>query len=119
MQTKAARKTAAETSARIRERVERATRIQRERFAKLFGESPDFANARLEGSRLEAVCALAPAPMGLLNECAEKMGVSARGYTRILKAARTVADLEGAQDIEKTHIAQALAYRRISPRKNL
>jgi len=107
-----------EKSETIRARVENATKIQQERYARLFGDSPIFANARLDDGKLEAVCALDQECGTFLANAAEKMGLSARGYTRVLKVARTIADLETCEHINKNHIAQALSYRRINPQKH-
>lgn len=107
-----------ETSAQIRQRVERATQIQFTRYTKLFGESANFSNAHLQGAGLKTICELSSECAAFLAESAEKTGLSARGYSRVLKVARTIADLEEAEKINKSHLAQALSYRRISPHKN-
>jgi len=63
---------------------------------------------------LDAVAAPDAAGVKLLTDAAERMKLSARGYHRVLKVARTIADLSGADTVSKSHIAEALSYRRIA-----
>ncbi|MDQ6828542.1 MAG: ATP-binding protein, partial [Gemmatimonadota bacterium] len=106
----------AERSAIVRERVERARAIQRARFAKVSGVD---ANAHAPVRVLESAAALAPAAQTLLSRAAERLGVSARGYHRVIRVARTIADLDGAAGVEEPHIAEALRYRPTVPRAQL
>jgi magnesium chelatase family protein len=69
-------------------------------------------NARAEGEALEAACALDAPARALLSRAAEAGGLTARGWTRTLRLARTIADLEDADAVSRTHIAEALIYRR-------
>src|SRR4029077_10855240 len=68
-------------------------------------------NARLEGAPLEAVAAPDEAGRALLTRAAEAMSLSARGWTRTLRLARTIADLDGSTAVRRLHIAEALIYR--------
>lgn len=88
-------------------RVAKARVLQAARFdgAKL------VCNAELGGKQLDDYCPLDVEGRQLLNTAAEKMGLSARGYHRVLRVARTIADLAGEKEIRKPHLAEALAYR--------
>jgi magnesium chelatase family protein len=72
-------------------------------------------NALAEGDWLETICALDPAARALLTRAAETGGLTARGWTRTLRLARTIADLEGAEAVRRVHVAEALIYRRVAP----
>lgn len=95
-----------ETSAQIRERVVAARNKQIARQGKV--------NAHLDGTDLETHAKLNDELTAFLNSAAEKMGMSARGYNRIKRLARTIADLRGAENIEMTDLAEALSYRPIN-----
>ena len=97
-----------ETSAAIRERVLRARAIQTERFkhSKLV-----HCNAMMNSKMVRQYCALDAESDQLLEYTMTKLGFSARAYDRILKVARTIADLEGAADIQKKHLLEAVSYR--------
>ena len=97
-----------ETSAAIRERVLRARAIQTERFnhSKLV-----HCNAMMNSKMVRQYCALDAESDQLLEYTMTKLGFSARAYDRILKVARTIADLEGAADIQKKHLLEAISYR--------
>jgi magnesium chelatase family protein len=100
---------ATETSAMIRARVAAARNLQLTRSRKLFGR--EILNANLDGKYLEMSVKLDDAPLKLLNQAAEKLGLSARGYNRVKRLARTLADLRGAEEISETDVAEALSYR--------
>jgi magnesium chelatase family protein len=98
----------AEGSAEMRLRVAAARAIQRERLA----PHGLRTNAEAEGEALDAIATPDAAGSKLLTEAAERMRLSARGYHRVLKVARTIADLGGAESVGKQHVAEALSYRR-------
>ena len=100
----------AEGSRDVATRVGRARAIQRERF----GDNGIRTNAEAEGELLDRIAKPDAAGAKLLTEAAERMKLSARGYHRVLKVARTIADLASADTISKTHIAEALSYRRLT-----
>ena len=96
-----------ESSAAIRARVLQAREVQRARYA----ESGIRCNALLPASRLEQVCVMTDSARNALRRAFEGLGLSARAYGKVLKVARTIADLEGAQTIDAPHIAEAVQYR--------
>jgi magnesium chelatase family protein len=79
------------------------------------GEGAAALNARAEGEWLEAIAALDAPARALLAKAAETGGLTARGWTRTLRLARTIADLEGSDAVRRTHVAEALIYRRVAP----
>ncbi len=91
-------------------RVAAARTIQRTRF----GDNGIRTNAEAEGELLDKIATPDAAGAKLLTEAAERMKLSARGYHRVLKVSRTIADLAGADTVSKSHIAEALSYRRIT-----
>jgi magnesium chelatase family protein len=97
-----------ETSAQIRERVVAARRRQQERFT---GKKSMTCNARMGTRELKAYCALDESTMELLKMAMTELKLSARAYDRILKVARTIADLAGAEKISSEHISEAIQYR--------
>lgn len=102
-----------ETSEVVQARVSTARDIQAKRFATL--NEPMTQNAHAQGDTLDKITEMEEDARNLLNKAMENAKVSARGYYRILKVARTIADLDDGQDkIGKAHIAEALSYRRIS-----
>ena len=100
----------AEGSAEVAGRVAKVRVLQRERFA----QHSIRTNAEAEGELLDAVATPDAAGAKLLTEAAERMKLSARGYHRVLKVARTIADLAGADIVSKPHVAEALSYRRLT-----
>ncbi|WP_421868475.1 YifB family Mg chelatase-like AAA ATPase [Motiliproteus sp.] len=96
--------TPAEDSASVRRRVELARQRQLRRRGKL--------NHRLSGQELELDCALNRENRQLMQQALNRLGLSARAYHRVLRVARTLADLEGATDIDRSHLLQSLSYRR-------
>jgi len=98
-----------EGTAEVAARVARAREAQRDRFAKL-GLSLR-TNAEAEGDALSAIAPLDTAGQDLLRDAAETLRLTARGYHRVLKVARTLADLQGAENIARPHVAEALSYR--------
>ncbi|WP_246726948.1 hypothetical protein [Antarcticirhabdus aurantiaca] len=101
---------AAEDSASVRARVVAARALQAERHAAL-GLPPDTANAHLSPTQVESLARPDAAGQRLLAEAAEKARFSARAYHRILKVARTLADLEGGGAVRAAHLAEAIALR--------
>ncbi|MBB3999725.1 magnesium chelatase family protein [Aureimonas pseudogalii] len=106
----------AETSATVRARVTAARERQSRRFAAL-DLPPDTLNAQMPAALVETVAALDAAGARLLREAAEQMKFSARAYHRILKVARTLADLAGADEVGRPHLAEAIAYRAVTERR--
>jgi magnesium chelatase family protein len=106
--------TSEETSATVRQRVERARAIQRERFR---GQRGVHTNATMAARDLRRWCAVSSAVEGLLRSAVTRLGLSARAYHRVLKIARTVADLEGAAAIAPTHVSEAIQYRTLDRTK--
>ena len=97
----------AESSAEIKKRVNAARSIQRERY----GEDSSMCNARMGPKELKDFCSLSPESEELMKAAFEAMGLSARSYDRILRVARSIADMEGSENIEPGHIAEAIQYR--------
>ncbi len=98
-----------ETSKTIRQRVVRARQIQAERFS----NSPTRNNSGMSHMELEEYAQPSTASKKLLENAMSRMGLSARAYDRILKVARTIADLEEAENIDTTHVAEAIQYRNL------
>jgi magnesium chelatase family protein len=100
----------AETSAAVAARVARARAIQAERYAAL-GLPASTTNATCPTGMVEDVAATDQAGLALLSEASEKLGFSARAYHRVLKVARTLADLDGSETVGRIHLAEAISYR--------
>ena len=96
-----------ESSECIRNRVEAARNIQAQRFK----ESPLLVNAGMTGGLIQTHCRLNMDGRNLLEAAVDRLGFSARAYTRVLKIARTVADLAQSRDILREHLAEAVQYR--------
>lgn len=96
-----------ESSASVRARVNRARQFQAARYE---GKGV-FCNARLTPGLLSEACPVSDAGKQLLRQAFDRMGLSARAYDRILKVARTIADLDEAEVIEQRHLAEAVQYR--------
>ena len=101
------KKASGETSAAVRARVNKARQIQRNRFA----DSKTKCNAKMDSKQVAKYCVLDEDSSKLLKEAFEAFNLTARSYNRILKVARTIADLDGAENIGVSHIAEALSYR--------
>ena len=100
---------AGESSAVIRQRVIAARKIQEERFARHKGI---YCNARMGSRELQLYCALTPGSEALLRQAINRFKLSPRAYDRILKVARTIADLAGVPEIPESAIFEAINYRK-------
>lgn len=100
----------AEDSSAVAARVAKARIIQRERFNGLGPRT----NAEAEGELLDRIATPDSGGAQLLSDAAERMRLTARGYHRVLRVARTIADLEAASSVRRVHIAEALSYRRLA-----
>jgi magnesium chelatase family protein len=98
----------AEKSESIRERVVKARQIQSERFK---GREGLYSNAQMSSTMVREVCQISTAGQNLLKTAMNKLQLSARAYDRILKVARTIADLAGSDEIKIEHLAEAIQYR--------
>jgi len=101
----------AEGTAEVAARVARARIVQAERYAALDRSGATRTNAEADGEILAAVAEPDPAGLDLLRLAAERLRLSARGYHRVLRVARTLADLDGADGVTRVHVAEALGYR--------
>lgn len=99
-----------ESSAAVAARVARARTIQQERFQEM-GVFDVATNAQCSPSLIERLAAPDAAGLALLGDASEKLGFSARAYHRVLKVARTLADLEGSDKVGRIHVAEAISYR--------
>jgi magnesium chelatase family protein len=102
-----ASKDAGESSTMIRQRVNDARKIQLQRFEK----TKLHSNAQMGAKEIKRYCAVKADAEKLLETAINKLGLSARAYSRVLKVGRTIADLAGAESIESSHIAEAIQYR--------
>ena len=96
-----------ESSVRIKERVDRARAVQAQRF----GPGGPVCNARMDPNDIARWCVLDEAGQDIMKGAYERMGLTARSYDRILRVARTIADLDGAETIQVPHLAEAIQYR--------
>ncbi len=101
-------KISGQDSASLRKVVSQAREIQLNRFK---SDRKLFCNAHMESRHIRKYCELNETCQELLKNAIEKLGLSARAYDRILKVARTVADIEGKETIEAAHISEAIQYR--------
>jgi magnesium chelatase family protein len=99
---------ASETSDVVRRRVEQAREIQRERFRGVRGV---HANAHMSARDLRRYCRLSDPVESILRQAVGRLGLSARAYHRVLKIARTIADLAGAAELGPSHVSEAIQYR--------
>jgi len=102
-----------EGSAEVAARVARARDAQAGRYAAL-GFAHVLTNAQASGPLLEQVARADGAGLSLLRDAADAMHLSARGYHRVLRVARTLADLDGAEKVGRIHLAEALSYRALA-----
>jgi len=100
----------AESSADVAARVAGARAIQQERYARI-GTMAAATNAHCATSLIEQIAAPDAAGLALLHDASEKLGFSARAYHRVLKVARTLADLDGSDTVGRIHLAEAISYR--------
>lgn len=98
-----------ESSEEVKKRVDKARKIQLERFK---GEKI-YCNSKMNSRLIKKYCSIDEESERLIETAFEKFHMSARGYNRILKVARTIADLSGSEQIEVSHVAEAIAYRTI------
>jgi magnesium chelatase family protein len=109
-----ASRSAAESSGEIRQRVTQARNLQGRRFDGL----KILVNARMTERQIKMFCAIDDESQGLLEMAMDRLGMSARAFTRILKVARTIADLDGEDRILSRHVAEAIQYRNLDRRLN-
>jgi magnesium chelatase family protein len=100
-----------ESSELIRLRVQAARDIQRARFLTLDSKHPIFCNADMRVGEIRQFCKLQDEGQSLMRAAMSQLNLSARAYHRILKLARTIADLAGSEEIQSVHLAEALQYR--------
>ncbi len=99
-----------EHSSDVAQRVAKARAIQQQRFTEL--DYPNLrTNSQADGTVLEIIAALDAAGTTLIRDAADAMNLSARGYHRVLRVARTIAELDGRETISRLHLAEALSYR--------
>jgi len=102
-------KTAGESSAAIRKRVDAARAIQRQRYK----DEGIISNSQLTSRLVKKYCKMDERAENLMKKAYTKMNLSARAYNRIMKVARTIADMEGSELITSTHMAEAIQYRSV------
>ena len=102
-----ANSTPSESSAVIQERINRARALQHQRFTR----TKIYCNSQMASRHLRTWCQVDEKSHALLERAIDKLGLSARAYSRILKVARTIADLEASENIRAEHISEAVQYR--------
>ena len=103
----------AESSAQIRKRVAASRAIQSKRFAR----TKIYCNAQMSSRHIKKHCQIDRASRNLLESAIDKLGLSARAFNRILKIARTIADLQAVSDLQVDHISEAIQYRNLDRKK--
>jgi magnesium chelatase family protein len=98
----------AESSEQIRVRVQKAREIQKERYNE---QLHVYSNAQMDNKMLQRYCVLDPAGKAILQSAMQRLKLSARAYNRVLKVARTIADMDDGKNIKPEHIAEAIQYR--------
>ena len=106
--------TPGEPSSSIRERVTRARLVQQERFK----SDGIYANAHMKPRHIRKYCKIDESCQTLMEAAMNRLGLSARAYNRVLKVARTIADIEGSEQIASEHISEAIQYRSLDRRVN-
>jgi magnesium chelatase family protein len=104
----------AEGSAEVASRIAKARQRQTQRYAALQADRRIRTNAEADGQLLDEIATPEPEGRKLLLDAADRLHLSARGYHRVLRVARTLADLDGAAQVRRIHVAEALSYRRIA-----
>ena len=104
------RRAEAEPSEKVKERVDKARKVQHQRY----GEDSGICNARMSSAQLREYCRLDDTCATLMKQAFDAMGLTARSYDRILKVARTIADLDGSEKIGPAHLAEAIQYRAVN-----
>jgi magnesium chelatase family protein len=107
------RGTRGETSAAVRERVSRARAVQLARSRQ--SKAPSSLNALLSGTELERVVSLETESRKLIEAAVSRLGLSARAFSKVLRVARTIADLEGEEHVRTPHVAEAIQGRLLGP----
>ncbi len=98
-----------EASAEVKKRVDAARKIQEKRYQQ---QKNIHCNGQMGAKEIEQYCVLDAGSIRLLERSVEKLGLSARAYHRILKISRTIADMNGKDQLELSHVAEAVQYRR-------
>lgn len=105
-----------ETSTTIKNRVEKARSIQRKRFSTKNKKSQTLTNSEMTAKDIKVFAPLSERIKNILNQAATKLDLSGRSYHKVIKLARTIADMDGAENIEENHLFEALQYR---PKQNI
>jgi len=103
-----------ESSADIKTRVDKTREVQRRRYERHEGQGSVFCNGQMGPKDIRNYCVLDAPSTRLLEKSVEQLGLSARGYHRILKIARTIADMDGSEPLRLGHVAEAIQYRRMA-----